>query len=325
MPLSIRCATFNLRYDSKPDSKSVKDSLAALPSPLDKPSKWYDNPERERPWSERRIRVWQQLSGEQLDVIGFQESLHRQTHDLDELLNRDEPGSWRWVGVGRDDGEMQGEYSPIFWRTSRFDMVSWDTFWLSKTHKKPSKFPGAGSVRLCTVVRLRSKDNGGLISVLNTHLDDQSEPQRRYGASMLRHRALYEEQVYGSSVVLFGDFNSPPDRSSDSGAYLIATGALSPVDLDSAFTKEFEVPASTPRFTLLDFRGETPAEAIHGHFATYTDWSQVRSTGPYNRIDFIFGGSGSGWRSVLFKTRENLTDDGVYSSDHRLVVAHLEL
>jgi hypothetical protein len=30
--------------------------------------------------------------------------------DLKELLGDD----WNWVGVGRDDGQLKGEFSPIF-------------------------------------------------------------------------------------------------------------------------------------------------------------------------------------------------------------------
>lgn len=41
--------------------------------------------------------------------------MKRQNDDLHELLGKDE---WDWVGVGRDDGNERGEYSPIFYKKS---------------------------------------------------------------------------------------------------------------------------------------------------------------------------------------------------------------
>lgn len=38
--------------------------------------------------------------------------MKRQVDDLQVLLGDD----WGWIGVGRDDGEERGEYSPIFYR-----------------------------------------------------------------------------------------------------------------------------------------------------------------------------------------------------------------
>jgi hypothetical protein len=46
--------------------------------------------------------------------IVSQEVLHNQLLDIQSLLG---PG-WAYVGVGRDDGQKAGEYSPIFYNTS---------------------------------------------------------------------------------------------------------------------------------------------------------------------------------------------------------------
>jgi hypothetical protein len=46
--------------------------------------------------------------------IVSQEVLHNQLLDILSLLG---PG-WACVGVGRDDGQKAGEYSPIFYNTS---------------------------------------------------------------------------------------------------------------------------------------------------------------------------------------------------------------
>ena len=43
--------------------------------------------------------------------LAFQEALVRQVNDMQELLGPE----WGWVGVGRDDGQTVGEYSPLFY------------------------------------------------------------------------------------------------------------------------------------------------------------------------------------------------------------------
>lgn len=45
--------------------------------------------------------------------IVSQEVLHNQLLDIQSLLGPE----WAYVGVGRDDGQKAGEYSPIFYNT----------------------------------------------------------------------------------------------------------------------------------------------------------------------------------------------------------------
>ena len=56
---SMRISTYNLRFDSMPDSISVQQSLASLPDPLVAPK--FLGKTGEQPWSTRRIKVAQQL------------------------------------------------------------------------------------------------------------------------------------------------------------------------------------------------------------------------------------------------------------------------
>jgi endonuclease/exonuclease/phosphatase family metal-dependent hydrolase len=79
----------------------------------------------------------------------------------------------------------------------------------SNTPFTPSKYPGAGSIRICTTVRFKlypGTTEERPVTVINIHLDDQSDTQRQLGASMLRMRAQFEAAKYGP-VVLAGDFN----------------------------------------------------------------------------------------------------------------------
>ncbi|CAE6457687.1 unnamed protein product [Rhizoctonia solani] len=318
---SLRLTTWNLRYDSQSNNLTVPDSIAGLPDRLKAPESYYADTSHERPWSTRRIGVAALLEFQGSSIISFQEALVRQVRDLKELLGE----SWDWVGVGRDDGVERGEFSPIFFNKSVVQLKSWDTFWLTDTPFDVSKYPGAGSYRICTVAHLSIGEKN--FTLLNTHFDDQSDAQRRLAASLILHRAKYEAATTKAPVFVNGDFNSPAEGT-DNGAYQIFTGELSPVPINATFAEKFAVPEDSPLpegFKMIDTRGATPRQKVFGNFATYTGFSNPGYTGPYGRIDFIFGASHVEWQSVAYKADEVLYDDGVYLSDHRPVTVDLIL
>ncbi|KAG8703797.1 hypothetical protein FRC09_003935 [Ceratobasidium sp. 395] len=284
---------------------TVADTLSSLPDRLKEPTSFYPDASRERPWSSRRVGVAALLEFQAPTIISFQEALVRQVEDLKKLLGDD----WEWVGVGRDDGKLRGEFSPIFFNKTIVRLKSWDTFWLSNTPFDVSKYPGAGSYRVCTVAHLSV--GGKDLTLLNTHFDDQSDDQRRLAASLILYRARYEAATTNSPVFVNGDFNSPAEGA-DSGAYRIFSGAIPPVAINSTFASKFAVPGKSPlpsNFTMLDTRG----------------FSKPGVTSPYGRIDFVFGASHVNWQSAAYKADEALYDDGVYLSDHRPVTVDLLL
>ncbi|KAI0752547.1 Endonuclease/exonuclease/phosphatase [Daedaleopsis nitida] len=318
----MRIATYNLRFDSKPDNITVQQSLDSLPDPLVAPT--FYGKTGEQPWSTRRIKVFQHLINEGIVLAGFQEALVRQVNDLATLFG----DGWGWVGVGRDDGVAAGEFSPIFYKKSDVELVSNDSFWLSNTPDVPSKFPGAGSVRICTATHLVLKSNPDApigFTYLNTHLDDQSDDQRRLGASMMLTRARFEAWKTGGPVIVTGDFNSPA-TGSDSGAYQIMTGQIPPVAINETFAARFAVPEGTlPDFKMLDLKAQTPREFVSGEYATFTGFNAPGNASAFSRIDFVYGGSNGQWTSNAYRVGSSLTDDGVLASDHRPVFAEITL
>jgi hypothetical protein len=60
-------ASYNIRYDSKPDTISVKDTIAALPNPLTQPK--YLEKTSEQPWSARRILVAEKVLSRGVDIL----------------------------------------------------------------------------------------------------------------------------------------------------------------------------------------------------------------------------------------------------------------
>lgn len=106
----MRIATYNLRFDSQPDSITVQETLDSLEDPLQEPI--FLEVETEQPWSTRRIRVAEQVLSEGVAIVGegkfeilprvssslhgyvgFQEALPRQVNDLAELFGH----NWSWV------------------------------------------------------------------------------------------------------------------------------------------------------------------------------------------------------------------------------------
>ncbi|WWC60333.1 uncharacterized protein I303_102904 [Kwoniella dejecticola CBS 10117] len=212
----INLATVNVRYDN--GTQSTTPSMIPNPFPA--------NPYREKPWAERKTRLIDcLLSTGDLDIIGFQEVLHSQLLDLRSLLG----SNYGHVGVGRDDGQQTGEYSPIFYDQRKFGLVKWGTIWLSPTPERPSKGWDAALPRIATFLTLRRrtaskprKDTGdghrGLIHAVNTHYDHLGLKARAQSSLLIRSQ-IYEwvkkvereEQVRAEGpVILFGDFNSPP-------------------------------------------------------------------------------------------------------------------
>ncbi|KAF8880076.1 Endonuclease/exonuclease/phosphatase [Infundibulicybe gibba] len=315
----MRISTYNLRFDSMPNNITVQQSIAALPDPLVQPV--FEGITKEQPWSTRRVRVAAHLLSEGVVIADFQEALVRQVHDLAELFGSD----WAWIGVGRDDGVEAGEFSPIFYKKSELTLISNDSFWLSNTPFEPSKFPGAGSVRICTAAHFEVTATQKRFTLLNTHLDDQSDAQRRLGASLLLQRAHFEAATTNAPVIMTGDFNSE-SIGVDAGAYNISTGALPPVPINATFAARFPVTSTQlPGFKMLDLRGKTPRQSVAGDFATFTGFKLPNDTSSWTRIDFVFGGSNLGWTAEGYKVGTSMSDDGVLDSDHRPVFADFEL
>lgn len=106
----IKVLSYNIRYDNQDDGL---DSWTA---------------------SKRNQKVASLLNELNADVIGIQEALHHQLTYLNNQLIQ-----YKWIGVGRDDGKIEGEHAPIFYNHKKLKLKKWGYFWLSETPNKPSK------------------------------------------------------------------------------------------------------------------------------------------------------------------------------------------
>lgn len=174
---------------------------------------------------------------------------------------------------------------------------SWDTFWLSQTPFEPSKYPDAGSRRICTVAHFRTTSQPSTeFTLLNTHLDDQSADQRALGLSLILHRAKFEAIKTRGPVILTGDFNSPPSDD----AYRIITGAARPQPVNDTFLQRYswkdDEDTGFENFTMQDMLNTVePRYRVGGNFATFTDFRPVGNATEFERLDYIMGSSNGGW------------------------------
>lgn len=150
------------------------------------------------------------------DSMGFQEATYAWMLCLQNYLT-----DYAYVGVGRDDGGIMGEFSPIFYLKDKYTLLDSGTFWLSETPDKPgSKSWGSACTRICTWALLANKETGKIYAHLNTHLDHVSDSARTHQMELVLQKA--KEYIGDYPVVLTGDMNDD----SNSNMYVAATSIL---------------------------------------------------------------------------------------------------
>jgi endonuclease/exonuclease/phosphatase family metal-dependent hydrolase len=163
----------------------------------------FDNPsDGQFSWDNRKKMVFTVVQNYRPDILGMQEVLNRQILQMAAAF----PG-YAFTGVGREDGKEQGEYSPIFYDSTRFHRMLSSTFWLSETPGVPgSKSWNTACTRIVTWVKLQERKSGKVYFVFNTHFDHISELARVESARLIQRRI--QEIAGKSEVILTGDFNS---------------------------------------------------------------------------------------------------------------------
>jgi len=172
----------------------------------------YNNPnDGENSWPNRSERVKNFLWSESADIIGFQEVLHNEVLELDRaLFNYNfSQRQYKRVGVGREDGETKGEYSPIYFNLNRFSLIKSKTVWLSGTPTKPSKGWDAACERIATFALLLDLQTTDTLLVVNTHWDHVGERARQESAQLI----LKEIEAFTSiqNIIFMGDLNCKPE------------------------------------------------------------------------------------------------------------------
>lgn len=166
----------------------------------------YDNPEDgTNNWQLRKEAAFKMIKEQNCDLIGTQEVLANQLADFNAVLTE-----YDYVGVGREDGVDKGEYSAIFFKKNRFNVLDKGNFMLSET---PEVFGSKGwdgaCERIASWARLQDKTTLKEVFFINTHLDHIGIEARREGVNLLQNRAF--ELAKGAPIILTGDFNAGPE------------------------------------------------------------------------------------------------------------------
>ena len=166
----------------------------------------YDTPrDGDDQWDNRKTAVVDLIKYYQPSIFGLQEALHHQLGFVDEAL-----ASYRFVGVGRDNGQTKGEYSPIFYDTTRLKLMGNSTFWLSETPDDISVGWDADLERICTYALFYDIHSGYSFWVFNTHFDHKGAEARANSALLILSK-IKELNTQNLPVVLMGDLNAVPD------------------------------------------------------------------------------------------------------------------
>lgn len=271
--LELRVMSFNIRYGSANDG--------------------------ENHWKHRREMVFDVIRNHPGDVVGLQEALRFQ---MDEI--REAHPVYGEIGVAREDGNNEGEYSSILFRTDRFGVGESGTFWFSDTPEVAgSNTWGNACVRICSWARLIETKTGKAFYIYNLHLDHVSQPSREKSAVLLAERI--KNRRYKEPFVVTGDFNS--GENNPVIKYLKGEISVEGPDGNKAKT-------SVPMIDT--FR------VLHPDVKDVRTAHEFKGTKQGNKIDYVFVPPGT---NVL--EAEILYDnvDSRYPSDHYPVIARFNL
>ncbi len=268
--LIIEAVTFNIRFANPGDGSNA--------------------------WEHRSSMVSDLISRLDPDILGVQEALASQIRDLETAL----PHLAR-EGVGRDDGLEAGEYSPIFYRSDRFQRIEGGTFWLSDTPDiAGSNTWEAACVRVCTWLLLEDKETQRRFTVYNAHFDHESANARARSARLIA-QTVVDRGRHEIPYLIMGDFNAAPDDAPL--RYLTGDGAA----IDSGGTLE-----TSPLPLRNTLQGPDP-----GQRRTFNGW---RGGTGGEQIDYILASPSA---RVLGSAIVRSNTEGRFPSDHYPVSATL--
>lgn len=187
-------ATYNVRYDSKDDSLQGDG------------------------WQRRYPVIAGLIQFHNWDLFGVQEAKANQVEDLTTSL----PG-YAYTGVGRDDGKTAGEFSAIFYKKEKYELLQSGTFWLSPTNtRQPNKGWDAALPRICSWGKFKETKTGFSFYFFNLHMDHIGVVARRESARLVLDTV--QKMAGNTPAILTGDFNV--DQHNESYALINNSGVL---------------------------------------------------------------------------------------------------
>lgn len=254
---SLTVMSYNLRYDNQSDAPYH--------------------------WDARKAGALEIITRERPQLLGVQEALKTQVDFLDQNLK-----GYARVGVGREDGKTEGEYSAIYYDTNRFDLKSQKNIWLSETPDEATLGWDGVCKRVMTYVILYDKKAKRDIAYLNTHFDHVGQVARAESAKLVVH--TMKSVAPNMPIIFSGDLNAEPD---DSAIEYILNADI----VDDTYEE---------------------ADKIIGGETTFHDWGKTDG----GRIDYIMV-SDNMFDVIEYKTIVE-KPHGLYLSDHNPIVAKIK-
>ena len=173
--------TFNIRYNTPNDGEN-----------------W---------WELRKDEVVESLKYYQPDFIGIQEAMPDPLKFIANSLD-----DYDYIGHGRDGIDTDSEGIPIFYNSTKYELLEKKVFWLSETPEKVSRGWDAALNRIVVHGVFKSKTTDQIVDIINTHFDHKGENARLKSAELLIDY-LRKNQLLNKKIVLMGDLNCLPTES----------------------------------------------------------------------------------------------------------------
>ena len=228
------------------------------------------------------VRLAAQLLELDADSIGTQEMTYEKLQLFEEYLE-----GYSYVGENRGGANASfEEYCTIFYKTDKYNLLDYGTFWLSDTPDTESKISGSYYNRICTWVLLENKETGECYVHANTHLDNSTDKVRAKQFAILVEQ-LGELGLLDYPLVITGDFN---------------TESLS---------------AFSDTMTAASLSNTRTASPVTDDSVTYNSWGMSIGTKilDYALVD-------SGFTPVVYKVVSSYID-GKWASDHNAIYVDL--
>jgi len=240
--------------------------------------------DKENSWDNRKQDALALMNYYHPDYFGVQEAVPQQMVDIKTNLK-----DYDYVGVGRDDGKNQGEYSAIFYDKNKLEVLKSGTFWLSETPEKPSKGWDAAYNRVCTYALFKLKKSGKMFYAFNVHFDHVGNIARVNSSKLILEK-IRELNTENLPLTLTGDFN--------------LTDETEPIKIISKSLDNAYYHSKKPHY---------------GPKGTFTAFDV--NTVPKERIDYIFV---KGFETETIRTINDRRENLLYPSDHFPILAKIE-
>ena len=209
----------------------------------------YDNrSDKINNWDIRKDEIINLILSESPSFIGIQEGLLNQIQYLKGSLPK-----YEYIGVGRDDGKLKGEFCAIYYDSSKFQLIRQSTFWLSSNPSEISVGWDAALERVCTYGYFEHKNSKQRIWIFNTHFDHIGMVSREQSSRLILDQ-INKLNGFSQPTVVMGDFNDLPNSLSiqtlnkklDDSMYISKsdhigpTGTFNGFDIENSISKRID-------------------------------------------------------------------------------------